>query len=68
MTSFELSQSRITRTVESLQAIGLQAQVNVELCKSNYSPYAYLATKWCPMLFQHFCYQATVPYLDLKIW
>jgi len=44
------SQSRVTKTVESLRVIGLQARVNVESDEiSHFSYYILYAVKWRPI-------------------
>jgi len=45
----ESGQSRMTKTVESLRVIGLQARVNFESYEiSHFFYYIFYAMKWCP--------------------
>jgi len=47
------SQSRVTRTVESLRVIGLQARVNVESNEISHFFYDFLyAVKWRPISYK----------------
>jgi len=49
----ESSQSRVTKTVESLRVIGLQARVNVESHEiSHFFYYISYATRWRPTCYK----------------